>query len=85
MKRASAYILLVTLLAFAVRAYHLGYQSLWRDEADALRFATGPLPGLLSMFKAQGQNGPLYFLALRPWLAAAGPRQRLERGAAPSL
>jgi 4-amino-4-deoxy-L-arabinose transferase-like glycosyltransferase len=39
---------------------------------DAIRFATGSWDGLLEMFAAPGQNGPLYFLALRPWLHLAG-------------
>ncbi len=62
----------LTWLAFAIRTLGLLQQSLWRDEVDALRFATGPLPELLAMFRDPGQNGPLFFLAMRPWLAAAG-------------
>ena len=63
----------LALLAFAVRVAGLTAQSLWRDEVDALMFATRPLPELLNMFRRPGDNGPLFFLALRPWLAAAGP------------
>lgn len=62
----------VTLLTFALRVLTLLSQSLWRDEVDALLFATRPLPQLLDMFRQPGQNGPLFFLALRPWLAVAG-------------
>ncbi len=65
-------ILALTGLAFALRAGGLTAQSLWRDEVDALRFSTQALPALLEMFRRQGENGPLFFLALRPWLAAAG-------------
>ncbi len=71
-RRPATFLLLVTLLAFALRVYHLNFQSLWRDETDALRFATGSLADLLSMFRDPGQNGPLFFVALRFWLAAAG-------------
>lgn len=60
------------LLAFGLRAYHLDYQSLWRDEVDALRFALFPLPRLLGTFTQQGWNGPLYFLLLRLWIVGAG-------------
>lgn len=60
------------LLALALRVGSLTFQSLWRDEVDALRFATQPLSQLLSMFRDPAQNGPLFFLALRPWIAAAG-------------
>lgn len=59
-------------LAFALRVSGLTAQSLWRDEVDALRFATQAWPDLLAMFRKPGENGPLYFLALRPWLAIAG-------------
>ncbi len=62
----------LTWLAFVVRVYHLTYQSLWRDEVDTMLFATRSLPELLEMFRKPGENGPLFFLALRPWLAAAG-------------
>ena len=60
------------LLAFALRVYRLDYQSLWRDEIDALRFALLPLPNLLRTFTQGGWNGPLYFPLLRVWIAAAG-------------
>ena len=62
----------LTWLAFALRVAGITAQSLWRDEVDALIFATRPLSELLAMFRQPGQNGPLFFLALRPWLAAAG-------------
>jgi len=65
-------VLLVTGLAFLLRVQGLAYQSLWRDEVDSLRFAAQPLSELLRGFTAPGHNGPLYYLLLRPWLAAAG-------------
>ncbi len=67
-----ALILAITWLAFALRIAGLTAQSLWRDEVDALRFATQPLPVLLEMFRRHGENGPLFFLTLRPWLQLAG-------------
>jgi mannosyltransferase len=71
--RSSRWLLLgLTWLAFALRVAGITAQSLWRDEVDALIFATRPLTELLSMFRQPGQNGPLFFLALRPWLAAVG-------------
>jgi 4-amino-4-deoxy-L-arabinose transferase-like glycosyltransferase len=65
-------LLALCMLAFALRVSGLGFQSLWRDEVDAIRFATQPLAGLLGMFTAPGENGPLYYLLLRPWLTQAG-------------
>jgi 4-amino-4-deoxy-L-arabinose transferase-like glycosyltransferase len=71
-RRVACFALLVILLAFALRAHHLDFQSLWRDEVDALRFATRPLPQMLATFRSPGENGPLYFLLLRGWLAFSG-------------
>jgi mannosyltransferase len=59
-------------LAFALRVAGLDFQSLWRDEVDAIRFATAARDDLLRMFVVPGQNGPLYYLVLRPWLYLAG-------------
>ena len=67
-----AALLLLSLLAFGLRVYHLTFQSLWRDEVDSIRFAARALPELLRMFTKPGENGPLFFAALRPWLAVAG-------------
>jgi mannosyltransferase len=72
--RYSGYVIpvVLTLLAFGLRVNRLGYQSLWRDEVDALHFATQPLPALMAMFTSNGQNGPFFFLVLRGWLALVG-------------
>ena len=59
-------------LAFALRVYGLDFQSLWRDEVDVIRFAAFPLSRLARLFVAPGQNGPLFYLAVRPWLELAG-------------
>lgn len=60
------------LAGFAWRLLGLDFQSLWRDESDALLFASRPWPELLRTFGRPGENGPLFFLALRPWLELAG-------------
>ncbi len=62
----------VAWLALALRLYHLVFQSLWRDEVDTLLFATRPLATVLGNFRRPGENGPLYFLLMRPWLAVTG-------------
>lgn len=69
---ASWWPLAVVGVAFALRAGGLDFQSLWRDETDALFFATRPLPRLLATFAIPGRNGPLYFLLLGRWIALAG-------------
>ena len=62
----------LVLAAFALRAFGLDRQSLWRDEVDAIYFAVRNLGETLSMFVQAAQNGPLYFLGLRPWFALMG-------------
>jgi len=52
----------------ALRVWDLDAQSLWRDEVDTVRFSTQPLSQLLSMFVVPGNNGPFYYLLLRPWI-----------------
>ncbi len=70
--RATWLLLALIWLAFALRVVGLTAQSLWRDEVDALRFAAQALPALLEMFRRPGENGPLFFLGLRPWISLAG-------------
>lgn len=65
-------LLALCLAGFAWRLLGLDFQSLWRDESDALLFAGRPWPELLRTFSRPGENGPLFFLALRPWLELAG-------------
>jgi len=65
-------LLAVICAAFALRVYRLDFQSLWRDEVDAIAFARRDWPAMFAMFTRRGENGPLYFLLLRPWLALVG-------------
>jgi 4-amino-4-deoxy-L-arabinose transferase-like glycosyltransferase len=65
-------LLLVILLAFGLRLYHLDYQSLWRDEVDALLFARQGLAQLLPLFSTPGHNGPLYYVMLHFWVRLVG-------------
>lgn len=68
----SRIVVLIILIGYAWRVQGLTDQSLWRDEVDAIYFALRELPATLSMFTAAAQNGPLYFLSLRPWLRLVG-------------
>lgn len=63
---------ILLLIAFAFRIQSLIFQSLWRDEVDAIRFALAPLPDVIKTFTQPGFNGPFYFLALRGWIGLAG-------------
>ena len=60
----------LTLVAFLLRRYHLGSESLWFDEADIARRAQQPLSTLVQGFTQAGENGPLYTLLLHFWLGA---------------
>jgi mannosyltransferase len=68
--RLTPYILV--LLACLLRLNSIAFQSLWRDEVDAVRFALAPLPDVIKTFTQPGFNGPLYFLMLRGWIGLAG-------------
>lgn len=74
-----AAVVLLALVAFTVRAISLDAQSLWRDEVDAMRFATAPLEEVLSNFARPGWNGPFYFLMLRGWIALTGTSEYAMR------
>ncbi len=63
-------ILAILLLAFALRAYHLDFQSLWSDEGISLLRASQPLPDLLQTMPVE--HTPGYFVLLHGWLALAG-------------
>ncbi|MBI3957654.1 MAG: glycosyltransferase family 39 protein, partial [Chloroflexi bacterium] len=67
-----ATLLLLILAAFTWRLAGLIQQSLWRDEVDVIWLAIRPLRETVSMFISPAQNGPLYFLLMRPWVALAG-------------
>lgn len=86
-RRPEARLLLLALLAFALRVGGLTTQSLWRDEVDALRFGRDLSTEVAAAFRegsAQGWgrlaarltqpgfNGPLYFLGLFQWVRVAG-------------
>jgi hypothetical protein len=69
--RASALILI--LIGFALRAWELGAQSLWYDEAFSVLFAQQH--HALDLFIREAQwnlNTPLYYIALKLWMAGAG-------------
>jgi len=62
----------VMLLAFAVRLTNLSGQSLWVDEGITFARATLPLGQMVSNLLLVGDQTPLYYWLLRPWLALAG-------------
>lgn len=58
------------LLALALRAHRLAAQSLWSDEDITLDRALRPLAEMLRALPVE--QGPLYYLLMRPWTLLAG-------------
>ncbi|MSQ14334.1 MAG: phospholipid carrier-dependent glycosyltransferase [Dehalococcoidia bacterium] len=63
---------LIVLLAFLIRVHNLSFESIDMDEADAIAFASMPLKDTLALFTKPGENGPLYYLLLKGWMAFVG-------------
>ncbi len=64
-------LLLILLIAFAVRVYRLDAQSLWWDEGISLHLATSSLAQMWSD-RAQRLHPPGYFILLKGWLSLVG-------------
>ncbi len=72
-RRLLAPVLMLILLAFALRVWGLGEQSLWYDEGFSVLFAQRHHVADLIMREAQWNlNTPLYYLVLKLWIAGAG-------------
>jgi len=67
----TAPMLLILWLAFALRVWQLGAQSLWYDEAVSLFIARQAIPDLLA-HTAGDIHPPLYYALLHYWLAWTG-------------
>jgi mannosyltransferase len=61
----------ILLLAFGLRVYRLGEQSLWYDEAFGIHLAHLPLVEAMQRM-ANTFNPPLYYWLLRAWIPIAG-------------
>jgi len=68
---ALASIAAILLLAFALRLYRLGYQSLWYDEGVSIHLARKSLAALTA-HTAGDIHPPLYYYLLHFWIRAAG-------------
>jgi len=65
-------VLVATLLAWGVRLVSLGGQSLWVDEGITFARATIPWKSVVSNLLLVGNQTPLYYSLLRPWLVLTG-------------
>jgi mannosyltransferase len=68
---AWASIAAILLLAFALRLYRLGYQSIWYDEGVSIHLARESLAALTA-HTAGDIHPPLYYYLLHFWIKAAG-------------
>lgn len=69
-RSAGLLMLVVLLLAFALRAYHLDFQSFWSDEGISLLRARLPLGEMLRTMPVE--HAPGYFVLLHVWLRLTG-------------
>lgn len=70
-------ILLIVSFAFALRLYHLGYQSFWSDEGISLARASNDVPAIL--INPHPEHMPLYFVLLHFWLIIVGSTDFIVR------
>jgi mannosyltransferase len=72
-RKGQIYILLLTiiLLAFALRVYRLGHQSLWDDEAKSVWVSSWSVTKIL-VEQSQHEHPPLHYLLLHCWMPLAG-------------
>ena len=70
-RRYSLLILTILSVAFALRLYHLDFQSIWWDEGHSIFVAQQPIPQIPTL-PAMDVHPPAYFALLHLWLAVAG-------------
>ena len=70
-KGVMALLVLIMLLAFVLRLYRLGYQSIWYDEGVSIHLAMKDLRSL-TLHTAGDIHPPLYYYLLHFWILAAG-------------
>ncbi len=63
-------LIFIILLAFALRLYHLDYQSFWSDEGISVLRAQQSVPEIIETLPAD--HVPLYFIALHYWIPLTG-------------
>ncbi len=70
-KGAGGLVLLIVLVAFGLRLYRVGYQSIWYDEAVSVHLASKDLHAL-TLHTAGDIHPPLYYYLLHFWILVAG-------------
>lgn len=69
-RQARLLMLLILLLAFGLRVYHLDFQSFWTDEGRSLLRASVPLAQVADATPVE--HMPTYFALLHVWIGLAG-------------
>ncbi|MDP2728487.1 MAG: glycosyltransferase family 39 protein, partial [Dehalococcoidia bacterium] len=64
--------LLVVLVAFGIRVWRLGSQSLWVDEGISVLFSSKAPADLVQSIIAEDLHPPVYYIVLHYWMALAG-------------
>ncbi|RLT47459.1 MAG: hypothetical protein DWI64_06130, partial [Chloroflexi bacterium] len=59
-------------LAFGLRAFAVGRPALRGDEGFSVALAAKPVREMVALMLQSEPNPPLYFLALKSWIAFAG-------------
>lgn len=77
--RRSALVLLLVLVAFALRAYRLDLFSLRGDESFTVLFVQKPLAQMWAETLTVEPNPPLLYFLLRGWIALAGESEFVTR------
>ncbi len=74
MKKYSTWLLIITLIALALRFYNLTYHSLWFDEAISVYWARQSVPRILEvgLTLVEDRLPPLYYLFLKGWTSLFG-------------
>src|SRR5215212_6160987 len=65
-------IIAVVLVGSRLRLYNLGGESIWWDEAYAIRVMSQPAPLEIIHLSSLDNNPPLYYLLLHYWMLIAG-------------
>src|SRR5438046_6521766 len=64
-------LLVLYFVAFALRLFHLDYQSLWYDEGFSWWLSAQPLDQIIAR-TASDIHPPLYYVALHVWMLLTG-------------
>jgi hypothetical protein len=72
-------LLLVLLLGWTLRTYHVQNRSFWEDEGWTMLLSQGPGLGVITRTMAADQHPPLFFMAFREWRDVAGDTEFATR------